>query len=198
MKLRSERGAVIIHVAIALIALLGFTAVIVDYGAMWVARSQAQSAADAGALAGALTLLEDPTKTALATQAAQQFAGAQNAIWGAATSNAHIDVSPLPFACPASAGGGNSCIRVDVMRGVPGRTGAPHGNTLPTFFGGVVGINNQGVRATATAQVAAGNAVRCIKPIVVADRWADNTPASPTNPGRVGSTGHLQPRRRYL
>ena len=63
MKLQSERGAVIIHVAIALIALLGFTAVIVDYGAMWVARSQAQAAADAGALAGALTLLEDLTKT---------------------------------------------------------------------------------------------------------------------------------------
>ena len=47
MKLQSERGAVIIHVAIALIALLGFTAVIVDYGAMWVARGQAQAAADA-------------------------------------------------------------------------------------------------------------------------------------------------------
>ena len=60
------------------------------------------------------------------------------------------------------------------MRGVPGRTGAAHGNTLPTYFGGLVGINNQGVRATATAQVAAGNAVRCIKPMVVADRWADN------------------------
>ena len=38
-----------------------------------------------------------------------------------------------------------------------------------------MGINTQGVRATATAQVAAGNAVRCIKPLVVADRWADNS-----------------------
>jgi hypothetical protein len=174
MKINSERGAIIIHVAVALIALLGFAAIVVDYGAMWVARGQAQSAADAGALAGALTLLGDSTKTAEATQAARQFAGAQNAIWGAATANAHIVVSPLPFACPASAGGGNSCIRVDVMRGVPDRAGAAHSNSLPTFFGGIVGVNSQGVRATATAQVAAGNAVRCIKPWIVADKWIDN------------------------
>jgi len=179
MHLKSERGAIIIHVAIALVALLGFAAIVVDYGAMWVARGQAQAAADAGALAGAHSILDAPTNLPLATQTAFQFAGAQNVIWGQTTANANIVVSPLPFACPASAGGGNSCIRVDVMRGTPDRTGTGHGNTLPTYFGGIIGINSQGVRATATAQVASGNALRCIKPWIVADKWIDhNTGAS--------------------
>ncbi len=172
---KNERGAIIIHVAIALIALLAFTSFVIDYGVMWVSRRQAQNAADAGALAGALTLLLDPAQTTLATQAAQHFAGQQHAIWGAPTSNADIVVSPLPFLCPPNAGGGNSCIRVDIMRGVPDRTNGAHNNTLPTYFGSLVGINSQGVRATATAQVASGNAVQCIKPWVVVDRWTDNS-----------------------
>jgi Flp pilus assembly protein TadG len=171
--MRNERGAVIIHVAIALIALLAFGAIVTDQGVMFVARRQAQTAADAGALAGALSLLADPSKTAEATLAAQTFASA-NTVWGQATANADILVSPLPFTCPASAGGGNSCIRVDVMRGVPDRNGSAHTNSMPTYMMRMVGLTSQGVRATATAQVAAGNAVQCIKPWIVADKWIDN------------------------
>jgi hypothetical protein len=176
VSIRSQRGAITIHVAIALIALLAFTTIVIDAGAMWVARRQAQNAADAGALAGALTLMTDPTQKVLATQAAQHFAGQMHAIWGANTSNADITVSPLPFTCPASAGGGNACIRVDVMRGVNNpHDGSTHSNSFPTYFGSLVGINSQGVRATATAQVAAGNAVTCIKPWIVVDKWTDNS-----------------------
>ena len=167
--MRSERGAITIHVALALIALLGFSAFIVDYGAMWVSRRQAQNAADAGALGGAISLMYNPANTSQATAAAQIFAS-QNAVWGEATSNADIVVSPLPFNCPD---GVPSCIRVDVMRGMPDRAGTAHSNTLPTYFGRIVGLNTQGVRATATAQVAAGNAVKCIKPWIVSDKWTD-------------------------
>ena len=46
-------GAIIIHVAFALMALLAFTSFVIDYGVMWVSRAQAQNVADAGALAGA-------------------------------------------------------------------------------------------------------------------------------------------------
>ena len=41
-----ERGAIIIHVAFALLALLGFSAFVIDMGVMWVSRGQAQNAAD--------------------------------------------------------------------------------------------------------------------------------------------------------
>jgi hypothetical protein len=171
MQRNTERGAIIIHVAIALIALLAFSAFVIDYGLMWVSRGQAQTAADAGALAGAISLMYDSSKTAEATATAQMFAS-QNAVWGQATANADIVVSPLPFNCPD---GVPSCIRVDVMRGMPDRTGTAHTNTLPTFFGRIAGLNSQGVRATATAQVAAGNNVQCIKPWAVVDRWVDHS-----------------------
>ena len=58
-----ERGAIIIHVAFALLALLAFSAFVVDMGVMWVSRRQAQNAADAGALAGAVALMRDGART---------------------------------------------------------------------------------------------------------------------------------------
>ena len=47
----NERGAILIHVAIALLGLLAFSAFSIDHGVMMVSRGQAQTAADAGALA---------------------------------------------------------------------------------------------------------------------------------------------------
>ena len=52
----NERGAVVIHVAFALLALTMLSAFVVDYGELLVSRGQAQNAADAGALAGAVAL----------------------------------------------------------------------------------------------------------------------------------------------
>src|SRR4030095_755286 len=55
----SERGAVIIQMAVCLLVLLAFSAFVVDYGVMWASRGHAQTAADAGALAGAISLAFD-------------------------------------------------------------------------------------------------------------------------------------------
>src|SRR5437762_9212926 len=76
---RGERGAILIQVAISIMALTAFTAFVVDYGVQWVARGQAQNAADAGALAGAVALAYDettypPTSTGKAFQSAQKAA----------------------------------------------------------------------------------------------------------------------------
>ncbi len=54
--MQNERGSILIHVAISMIGLLAFGAVAIDYGVMWTARRQAQNAADAAALAGAISL----------------------------------------------------------------------------------------------------------------------------------------------
>src|SRR4029450_1545032 len=168
----SERGAVTIHVAIALIAMLVFAGVVIDNGVMYSARRQAQNSADAGALAGALTReWESLTAYTRATEAAKAFAN-QNAVWGEFPVDAHVDVT-VPITCPDST---PNCIRVDVLRGLDNpHLGTTHGNTIPTYMMGIVGLGSQGVRATATAQVAAGNAVKCIKPWVVADKWTDNS-----------------------
>src|SRR6202007_1651935 len=74
-------------------------------------------------------------------------------------------------------GGGPGCVRVDVMRGAKDSNGTQHTNTLPTFFATLVGIGSQAVNATATAQVTSGNAVQCIKPWIVADKWRDGDEA---------------------
>jgi hypothetical protein len=52
-----ERGSVAIAVALAMTALLGFAALVVDIGLSWAVRTRAQTAADSAALAGASQLL---------------------------------------------------------------------------------------------------------------------------------------------
>jgi hypothetical protein len=170
----NERGAVLIMAAVALFALVAFSAIVVDYGILWASRGQAQSSADAGALAGALAIGKGQTN-AIARDTASVMAR-QTAVWGETTAAGDVIVSNLPYPCPASAGGGTEgCIRVDVMRGAPDDGGGAHTNTLPVFFASMLGITQQGVRATATAQVTSGNAVKCIKPWGIADKWQDNS-----------------------
>src|SRR5262245_29312156 len=52
-RFRSENGISLIHVGLLLFVFMGLSMFVVDYGVMWLARAQAQNAADAGALAGA-------------------------------------------------------------------------------------------------------------------------------------------------
>jgi hypothetical protein len=176
-----ERGAILIHVAFALIALLTFTSFVVDYGVMWVARRQAQNVADGAALAGAIAYLVDGQTHALVDRGAQHFA-ANNPIWGQGNSTANVTVTlsgtpnaPLFDSIPPC-GTNPGCVRVDVYRNMPDRyTNASRGNPLPTYFAKLVGLVDQGVRATATAETTAGNQVRCLLPFAVADRWSDST-----------------------
>ncbi len=60
-RLNGRPGVVLPLVLISLVALLGFVALAIDLGMMAVARSQAQTAADAAAMAGARTLNGDTT-----------------------------------------------------------------------------------------------------------------------------------------
>ena len=81
-RLSSDRGAVLIQTAIAMIALMAFSAFAVDYGVLWSARRQAQNAADAAAMAGAISMgFVDMDDQARARQSALD-AAAQNLIWG--------------------------------------------------------------------------------------------------------------------
>jgi hypothetical protein len=164
----SERGAVLVQVAIALIGLIALSAFVIDYGVMWVSRRQAQNSADAGALAGAISLgFVDMNDQALARQSALDVA-TQNWVWGTPPDITPADVT-FPVCPPGSPGAGtNSCIRVDVFRNQ--RAG---GNPLPTFFSRLVGINEQGVRATATAEVLFGESTDCVKPFAIADKWVE-------------------------
>jgi hypothetical protein len=63
-----ERGSVAIVVALALTVLLGFAALVVDVGLSWAVRAEAQTAADAAALAGASRLAAGPTAAVAAVR----------------------------------------------------------------------------------------------------------------------------------
>jgi Flp pilus assembly protein TadG len=166
-----ERGAVLVHVAILIIALLAFTAFTFDMGVKWVSRAQAQNSADAGALAGAVALSfdnpNDLTDTGPAKQSAYLYTQA-NAVWGQSPDvNISTDIT-FP-ACPD--GSPDLCVKADVYRTAASRGAGA--KPLPTFFANLLGIAQQGVRATATAQVRTGNATDCLKPWAVVDRWAE-------------------------
>ena len=102
---KHERGAIIIHVAFALLALLAFSAFVVDMGVMWVSRRQAQNAADAGALAGAVALMRDGGSSTEAAKSALQWTN-NNAIFGATSSAANVRIT---FSARAAGTCGPSC-----------------------------------------------------------------------------------------
>ena len=164
---RAERGAILVQVAVALIGLIGFSSFVVDYGVLWTARRQAQNAADAAALAAAAAYGYGGGDEALARAAAIAAAQA-NLVWGEPPDITGGDVT-FTTSCPAGApeAGGGRCVRVDVFRN------QQRGNPLPAILGGVVGITEQGVRATANAEVLYGNRTSCVKPLAILDRWAE-------------------------
>jgi hypothetical protein len=162
---RDERGAVLVQVAIAILVLTALATFVVDHGVLWVSRGQAQNAADAGALSGAIAraydeLTDPPASNGKAFSSAMGAALANN-VWTAAPT------AQVSWACPAGVAG--SCVRVDVYRN--GEFGS---TPLPTIFGKLLNISSQGVRATATARVATGNATNCMRPFAVTDKWIDN------------------------
>ena len=166
----SDRGAVLVHVAIVLLGLMAMSVFIIDRGMLYAARRQAQNAADSGALAGAVHMLYDtnmvPNGDVLTT--ANEVA-VTNLVWNAAP------VVNSSFECPAyvAVGGTVDCIRVDVYRD------QAHSNPLPMIFGAFLGRNRQDIRATATARVNTGNSTDCLKPFAVPDYYTDLSTYTP-------------------
>ncbi len=187
-RLRSENGAVLVYVAVAMIGLVAFSALSVDYGVMWSSRRQAQNAADAAAHAGAVSLAFDSPTDFERARAVAETVGETNTVFGGTlnidrgagqgdNADPALDISfPHDGAaaeCPTPLTGG-TCVRANVYRN-------EGNNPLPTFFGHIFGRTEQGVRATATAQIVSGNASDCLKPWAVADRWTENVKRVCTN-----------------
>lgn len=162
MRSRSERGAILVYVAIAIVALMGFSAFVLDYGVFWLARHQAQNAADAGALAGAFArVYDEPNVAATITLDSATTSALANQIFGEAPV---VEVTSGGGTCPAFAvPSGDTCVRVAVYRD------AAHGNPLPRYFSGLLGVATLGVDATATAQLRPANTADCVKPLMLPD-----------------------------
>lgn len=173
MKKRNpESGVMLILVSIVSLVLIALSAFAVDLGAAWYARSEAQRTADAGALAGAVALATDdgtwpfPANGIVANSANVIATHDNNRVWSADGVAVAVEVQA---ACPTwkSAPYDTKCVRVNVYRD------AVHNNPLPTFFAPLVGVNAQGIRATATAQVLPANASGCLRPWFIPDLYND-------------------------
>lgn len=146
-----ERGASLVLVAVSLVALLAASSLALDLGMLYVARNQAQQAADAAALAGASALANSGCTVAVGgcvaggsqeSQATTQAesVGSQNAVMG---EPADIQNSDVSFHYPSPE---DPEVTVTVQRTVA------RGNAVPTILARIFGVDAVNVVAKATAE----------------------------------------------
>jgi Flp pilus assembly protein TadG len=183
-RLSSEHGATLVHVGIMLVGVVVLSAYVVDYGVMWASRRQAQNAADAGALAGAISRINEDQSANPSTTSGPVYQSIVNTagfnpIWGENPPPAAVAID---WNCPD---GTTNCVHVDVFRD------GTHGSTvLPTFFMRMANIQSQGTRAHAIARIVAANATGCMRPWFALDRYTDvNGDGMFTSPPDVYTTG---------
>jgi hypothetical protein len=177
-----ERGSTLFIVASSLVVLLGISAMAIDLGSLYVARSESQRAADSAALAGAKVFVESGCVTsgdctaeeAVATARATQVA-VQNLVEGQP-----VTVNAVTFTETRQ----NPQIAVQVQSA-----------DLSVYFAGALGITKAPiVGATATAEAynpsgAAGGPVfctSCVRPWLIPNCDAD---ASHPGPARNDPCG---------
>jgi hypothetical protein len=173
-RLAAEDGVALVFVGIMLVVIFGATAFVVDYGVMWLGRREAQNAADAGALAGAVARAYDddgmpPASGGIADTAARQ-AALGNQVWSEAPGVTVGWECPPGIVAPAGA----RCAQVNVFR-----DGTNASEPLPSYFGVLLGRTTQRVRATATAQAVPANASDCLRPWAVPDLWIERRAPEP-------------------
>jgi Flp pilus assembly protein TadG len=163
-----RRGASLIYIGIAMFAITGIVSMGVDIGWIRVARSQLQTAADASALAGALSLPDADATAAknkaisFAQDSSYDFAGSQVSMQsGDITLGLYWTPDKTFYAVGETIPGqGNSDYVVqendsNAMRVIGNRTAA-RSNPLPLFFARIFGRTQIDVTATATAYVRGG------------------------------------------
>jgi hypothetical protein len=185
---KKEQGQTIILVAIALIALLAMAALAIDVVTLYVARSEAQRVANAGAIAGA-RMFASSGYTSVQTGGAPPFDACP-----AATAQALATVNQNTIAgqngtpafnCDDTTKPLNPQITVTVNLG-----------GLPTFFARIWGRTSNSVNATATAEAynPSGQSApvsTSVKPWLVPN--CDASKAGPGNPNCAGSAYFVNP-----
>jgi Flp pilus assembly protein TadG len=135
-----ETGSVLVTVVLSLTVLLGITALVLDLGAFRSHRRQLQTAADAGALAGAQKLISDPGQ-ACSTAAYYQrqndaSTSAQNMVSDSNLDTTYCDVLTAPGCSQACS------VRVQ-----------PDESNVPFDFGRVLGFTSTSINARARARI---------------------------------------------
>ena len=167
---RDEAGMSLVFVGMGMMAFLSASMLAIDVGMLMTARNQAQNSADAGALAGATALALDDYADRSATGPAVTSAittGKANQVMAGVVS---LNVADVTF--PLDPAGQSNRVKVTVYRR------ASRGNPLSTFIAKFFGMPTADIAATATAEASPANAMTCVKPFTIPDRWIENTDAA--------------------
>jgi hypothetical protein len=160
---QNQIGAALALVALTMIVMLGMVALAVDVGMLMAARTEAQTLADASALAGASSLIDTPGDEAAARARAIEWA-VENTVAGENVTVLPEDVDVLLDEWK---------VRVRVFRN------EARGNAVPTFFGRVLGIDRVGIVVNAAAEAAPANTAggdptaACLLPVALIDDFDD-------------------------
>ena len=164
-RLHDESGMTYVFVGFGFMAFLGASMLAIDVGMLMTARNQAQNAADAGALAGAVALafddFDDRTSTGPAVTSAIAGATANQVMGG------NVSVEPDDVEFPLDDEGQPTRVMVTAYRT------AARGNPLSTLIAKYFGMATAGVAATATAEASVANAMTCVKPFTIPDKWKE-------------------------
>ena len=151
----NERGYVIVTTALSLVLILGFGALAIDVGILYSARTSAQRAADAAALAGAFTFVANPS--------AVQPSTAYDQAMSTALSN---DILNTPLTAP------EVTVNIDVVNQ---RATVDIARAEGTFFARVLGRDSVDIAVTAVAETSIDAvATFCAKPWFVPNTVVSN------------------------
>src|SRR5450830_642768 len=170
-----EAGFSLVFVAVGLMGFMAVSMLAIDVGMLMTARNQAQNSADAGALAGATALAFDNWDDRSASGPAMQ-----NAIVTAQANpvmSGQVSVTPADVEFVNDATGTPSRVRVTVWRD------ASRGNPVSTMIAQYFGIKTANINAVAMAEASPANAMTCVKPFTIPDRWREvqTPPWDPTD-----------------
>jgi Flp pilus assembly protein TadG len=163
---RDQSGMSYVFIGLSMMAFISASMLAIDVGMLMTARSQAQNSADAGALAGATALLYDSF-----TDHSAGGPAVTSAIRAATANNvmgANVSVTPADVEFqPSPATGQLDRVKVTVRRT------AATGNPVQTLVARYFRMNTADIGATATAEAAPANAMTCVKPFTIPDKWIE-------------------------
>src|SRR5262249_32339257 len=166
---RDEEGFSLVFAGLGFMAFLGVSVLAIDVGMLMTARNQAQNSADAAALSGAASLAFDSWTDRGATGPAGTSA------IGAVTANqvmsGNVSVLPTDVEFPTDPVSGDANrVKVTVRRA------ASRGNPISTLIAQYFGIRTADIVAVATAEASPSNAMTCVKPFTIPDKWSERNP----------------------
>jgi len=192
-----DRGVSILIIAVSMVFVLGMAGLGIDLASLYVGRSQAQRAADAGALAAAQYLASKCTASSGSISADCQATAKERAV---AVTNANLIAGVAPNITTNDVTFLQTSASDPQVQVIAGRDTA-HTNPMPTFFVKIFGINSANVSAKAVAEAynpsggTAPSITQCLKPWLTPNcDWAHDQASAggPKNSACLGADGNIK------